>query len=597
MSVASPAKRPKGDSHFNLWLIIAKLTSDLFQEYPRRFSISLLCLIISGLLEGVSLIALLPAVELFLVPTAPLSGASLMLQGLFEKLGIDYSFQIFILIFLGAVVLKAGFTFLGGSFFGLTVVGITRDLRLRLISGLSGARWEYHKTLSPGHVANTLSSEAQEAETLSRQVMTVLSGLIQTAIYLSTAFLISFGYTILSLFTGLLLIVLLSGLVRIAGDAGRARIHLQRRFVAYLVDWLGNLKTLKAMNLNAQATALLESQAGDLYFQQKRLILANQGITALQEPFMIAAVLCTIMLSLQFISVSMASIAIILLIFSRTLSRVNTIQQAVKGVAVSVAAYHGIRENIAGVEKVAEKGRSRTVPVGQFKEISLDNIQKRYGQKVVLNGLNLNIKAGEFSAILGPSGVGKTTILDLITGLITPSDGRVLLDGIDLNDIEIDSWRARIGYVAQEMTLLHDTVRVNLTLGDTSICDKQICEALQVAGAWNFVSELPAGIDEIVGERGQKFSGGQRQRLAIARALLRKPDILILDEATSALDQQTEQEILQSLVNMLPEITIVATSHRPAIKAFANKLIWLEEKGSTEAGDEMQRSEQPSVSK
>ena len=101
MSVASPAKKTKGDGQLNLWLITAKLSGDLFQEYPQRFSISLLCLIISGLLEGVSLIALLPAVELFLVPTAPSSGASLMLQGLFEKLGIEYSFHIFILIFLG----------------------------------------------------------------------------------------------------------------------------------------------------------------------------------------------------------------------------------------------------------------------------------------------------------------------------------------------------------------------------------------------------------------------------------------------------------------------------------------------------------------
>ena len=547
--------------------------------------------------EGVSLIALLPAVELFLTPTAPSSGASLMLQGLFEKLGIEYSFHIFILIFLGAVILKSGFIFAGGSFFGITVVSVTRDLRLRLIGGLANATWEYHKTLSPGHVANTLSSEAQEAETVSRQVMTVLSGLIQTAIYLFTAFLISFGYTIVSLFTGLLLILLLSGLVKIAGDAGRSRIQLQRRFVAYFVDWLGNLKTLKAMNLNTKATELLERQTSELYLQQKRLIVANQSITALQEPFMVAAVLCTILVSSQFISVSIASIAIILLIFSRTLSRVNTIQQAVKGVAVSVAAFDGVRDSIAEVEKVAEQRRSRTVPVGQFKEISLDKIQKRYGQKVVLNGLDLNIKAGEFLAILGPSGAGKTTILDLITGLIAPSAGSILVDGVDLNDIEIDRWRARLGYVAQEMTLLHDTVRVNLTLGDAAISNDQICEALQVAEAWNFVSELPAGINEIVGERGQKFSGGQRQRLAIARALLQKPDILILDEATSALDKKTELEILQGLVKLLPEITIVATSHRPTIKAFADRTVWLENNGVDSDVDEMQKSEERSVLK
>ena len=452
------------------------MTSDLFQEYPRRFSISLLCLIISGLLEGVSLIALLPAVELFLTPTAPSSGASLMLQGLFEKLGIEYSFHIFILIFLGAVILKSGFIFAGGSFFGITVVSVTRDLRLRLIGGLANATWEYHKTLSPGHVANTLSSEAQEAETVSRQVMTVLSGLIQTAIYLFTAFLISFGYTIVSLFTGLLLILLLSGLVKIAGDAGRSRIQLQRRFVAYFVDWLGNLKTLKAMNLNTKATELLERQTSELYLQQKRLIVANQSITALQEPFMVAAVLCTILVSSQFISVSIASIAIILLIFSRTLSRVNTIGSR-KGVA-----YRLLRLTESGtVLPKLKRWLSRDVKDSTGWSVRRNQSRqnpKTLRSKVVLNGQRIS-KQVSFWLFWDPA--GKTTILDSITGLIAPSAGSISY-GVDLNDIEIDRWRARLGYVAQEMTLLrYRTGEPNF--GDAAISNDQICEALQVAEA------------------------------------------------------------------------------------------------------------------
>src|SRR5690606_1605316 len=145
------------------------------------------------------------------------------------------------------------------------------------------------------------------------------------------------------------------------------------------------------------------------------------------------------------------------------------------------------------------------------------------------------------------SGSGKSTILDLVTGLQRPDAGEVLVDGVPLTDLDIKSWRELIGYVPQDVFLFHDSVRRNITLGDDSIADERVVAALKDAGAWNFIARDPAGIDAMISPQGSNLSGGQRQRLAIARALVKDPALIVLDEATTGLDTATEAAILDTL--------------------------------------------------
>lgn len=172
----------------------------------------------------------------------------------------------------------------------------------------------------------------------------------------------------------------------------------------------------------------------------------------------------------------------------------------------------------------------------------------------------------------GPSGAGKTTIIDLLTGLHRPTSGRILIDGIDLKEISLRSWRGTIGYVPQELSLLHTTIAENLTLGDTTIDEKQIWKALEIAGAADFIRELPQGLSTNVGEIGSKLSGGQRQRIALARAIVASPKLLIFDEVTSALDPATEREICKRILALAGDFTIVAITHRSAWSAIATRL-------------------------
>jgi ATP-binding cassette subfamily C protein len=227
----------------------------------------------------------------------------------------------------------------------------------------------------------------------------------------------------------------------------------------------------------------------------------------------------------------------------------------------------------------AEDAREETLghrePVFK-KGIRFDNVSFGYNEKLVLNELNFQLPKGKFIAIVGPSGAGKTTVVDLVIGLLRPNSGEIWIDELPQSQIDIYSWRRMIGYVPQETLLLHDTVLVNVTLGDETIHKEDVEDALRAAGAWDFVCRLPQGLQTVVGERGGKISGGQRQRIAIARALVKKPELLILDEATTALDPSTEAAICDTMIMLAGDVTILSISHQSAMLEAAETAYRLE---------------------
>jgi ATP-binding cassette subfamily C protein len=198
------------------------------------------------------------------------------------------------------------------------------------------------------------------------------------------------------------------------------------------------------------------------------------------------------------------------------------------------------------------------------------------GSQTALQSIDMLIPARAFTVIVGPSGSGKTTLLDLLCGLHTPQEGRILIDDRPLQQIGLQSWRRRIGYVPQDGVLFHDTILQNVTLGDESISEETAIKALREASAFSFISKLPKGIHTIVGERGSRLSGGQRQRIHIARALARNPDILLLDESTSAMDLKAEQYFMSLVKLIARNITVIAITHSASVMKYADHSFLIE---------------------
>ena len=203
---------------------------------------------------------------------------------------------------------------------------------------------------------------------------------------------------------------------------------------------------------------------------------------------------------------------------------------------------------------------------------TFDHVTFAHEDRPTVENVSLFIPSGKITVLQGPSGAGKTTIVDLLLGLHEPSSGSITVDDRPLNDLSLKAWRSNIGYVPQELSLLHASLRDNIALGNTDLSDDDIFEALRLADAQDFVSTLPDGLNSNAGEMGGRLSGGQRQRIALARALVGRPKLLILDEVTSALDPETEASICRNALSLAGEFTIIAITHRPAWSKIADRL-------------------------
>jgi subfamily B ATP-binding cassette protein MsbA len=209
-------------------------------------------------------------------------------------------------------------------------------------------------------------------------------------------------------------------------------------------------------------------------------------------------------------------------------------------------------------------------------EIIFDNIQFKYEEETIIDGFNLKIPIGHSIALVGASGSGKTTIANLLARFYDPQQGTIKIDSTSINSVDLSQLRSMFAYVTQDAILFHDSVKENLLIAKPDASKDELENALQIANAYSFVNQLPKGIDTVIGDAGNKLSGGQKQRLAIARAVLKNPPIMILDEATSALDTESEKLVQDALQKMMQNRTSLVIAHRLSTIKSADEIIVLE---------------------
>ena len=250
----------------------------------------------------------------------------------------------------------------------------------------------------------------------------------------------------------------------------------------------------------------------------------------------------------------------------KRLSRINNVVQ--EGIAAATRIYD-VLDTSPGIQDAPDA--IELPPIQQ--ELELRNVQFRYDNEPVLKDIDLKVSAGEVIAIVGVSGAGKSTLVDLIPRFYEVSEGTVLIDGIDVRNVTMDSLRNQIGIVTQQTILFNDTVRNNIAYGDINKSDGEIIAAAKAANAYDFIMKMDQGFDSVIGEQGARLSGGERQRLCIARALLKNAPILILDEATSSLDSEAELEVQKALENLMAGRTTLVIAHRLSTIQNADRIV------------------------
>jgi ATP-binding cassette subfamily C protein len=308
-----------------------------------------------------------------------------------------------------------------------------------------------------------------------------------------------------------------------------------------------------------------------------------------------------IFVSLRGLRVGAANILLLLAVFTRLMPRLASGSGQLQAFLSDLPAFEAIgrisqecREN-AEVFTSSDPAVSGPAPVLAH-ELRLEDVSFRYEPQLpwVLDRMSLTIAAGKITAIAGASGAGKSTIADVVNGLLLPNSGHVLVDGVPITRQAGRAWRRQVGYVAQDTMLFHDTVRANMLWARPGASEDELREALTLAAA-EFVFDLPRGLDTMAGDRGVLLSNGQRQRIALARALLRKPSLLILDEATNSLDMENEKRILDAIEQLKKRITIVLIAHRASAVRRAETIYVVENGRVVECGNWESLSNRPST--
>ncbi|MGH0032664.1 MAG: ABC transporter ATP-binding protein [Myxococcota bacterium] len=557
-------------------------------RYPGRSLGVLLCLLLAGVMEGLGLTTLLPLLSLA-TGSAPADGAAssgleAAVRDAFARIGFDPTLENLLLAIVVAVWGKGVLVLLAKRQVGYTVARVATDLRLELLRALLATRWSFALRQPAGAAANAMATEANRASYAFEYLALIVAYAVEASVYVVVALAISWQASIAAGVAALLTVSALSFLVRMSGRAGKKQTLLLKSLLSKLTDGLQAVKLLKATGRESAMEPLLADDTRRLNRQLQKRVLSKEAMRALQEPILVTLICAGLLVAMSVYAMPLSAVLVLVLTFTRALLKVNSIQSKVQSMTAESSALWSIVGMIEGARAEEERSGGEPPPA-LSRGIAFRDVHKRFDGRVVLDGASFALEAGRLHAIVGPSGTGKTTLVDLLTGLVEPDAGSVEIDGRPLCTLDLHAWRRQIGYVPQEMLLLHDSVRVNVTFGDPSVGDDRVEAALRAADAWEFVASLPGGLDASVGERGGLLSGGQRQRIAIARALVHEPRLLILDEATAALDADSEAAVWATVAKLRGRTTVVAISHQPALAAVADRVFRLHDgKVREEAG-------------
>ncbi len=543
------------------------------------------CLLLASVVEGIGFASLVPLLWIVTDPAQTASSPVVdFTRSLLERLGLSLDVGTLVVFFVGTLVTKSLLTLVAMRHVGYAVAEFSTGLQARLIQNLFRARWDYLIQHRSGRVASAMGGQADRAGKAYQLAATFFAEAIQTTGYLVVALAVSLPLALAALGIGGLMALVLHFLVRMARKAGARQTRWTRDLVTFLVDTLNNVKPLRAMAKEQAFTNLLEDKIAALKKALRRQVISAEWLKGGN------GILGAICLGIGFFAaitiwqVPIVELVVVGLLLSKATSGIARIQQQFQKALMVESAYLEVQALITETAAAPEQNPGRRQARFE-RECRLQEVSFAHAGTPVLHAVSLVVPAAQVTVLTGPSGAGKTTIADLILGLHQPDAGQVLLDGVPLREIDLASWRNLVGYVPQELVLFHDSIFANVALGDPRIGQAEAQHALEVAGAWDFVRKLPEGMSTHVGESGAKVSGGERQRIALARALVSRPRLLILDEVTSALDPDTEWQICRGIREVAGEMAVLAITHRPAFLEIADRVYRIEDGSAIEALD------------
>lgn len=537
----------------------------------------LACLLLAAVAEGFGLATLLPLLSLAIDEESggEVSTISLYLERVLGSLGLEPDLGLLLTLVVGGILLKCLLTMAAMKYVGNAVAAVATGLRAELITRLMSVRWGFLTQQPLGRIANAMSVDATRAGQAYLMAANFQVNVSQIVIYSIVAALVSWQLALVALSIGGCIAIALHFLVKASKRAGRKQVRRTSELVIYLSDALNNIKPLKAMAKAGKFSNLFDRKIRQLNKALRRQVVNQYALKNLEEMLVAIVIGVGFFFATTRWDVPVSQLLVMGVLLFSAISSIGKMQRQLQKAVLYESPYWSVRQLIDEAAAAGEESTSGAIPTLK-QGCRFENVSFAFDTDDVLRSVTIDVPTGALTVISGPSGSGKTTLTDLLLGLYQPQSGRILVDGVPLTEIDLQAWRSLIGYVPQELTLFHDTILANVTLGDPHIGEAEAQEALEAAGAWDFVAAIPEGMHSVVGEKGAKLSGGQRQRIALARALAGKPRLLVLDEVTSALDPQTEKAICRNIDAISRDLTVVAITHREAWTDIADRTYHLD---------------------
>ncbi len=519
-----------------------------------------------GLMEGITILLLLPLLRLAGVPVeGNVGNISASLASIFARIGISPTLITVLLIYVSLTCVQAILTYARTLAETRAIQTYTIALRTRLYSAVARTRWLVISRIRTSDLTFALTTAIDQTELGAANLLFLIANGVVAIVYIALAVRVSPLMSSIVIGTAALLLLAERARTLLGFSRGSDVASTTNELYASAAEQLGGLKTAKSYGQEERHLSLFLETSDQV---NKARAALNRAFGALRLRTTIGSVIALsfiLFLAVDRLKLPTAAVLLLLFLFSRLVPRLIGLQQTYQEILSSLPALETIERLIRECEGAPEREMGKHLPVSLTRAVELAKVSFSYTNSPGashITGVNMRVLAGRTTAIVGPSGSGKSTVADLILGLISPQTGEVLIDDVPLASEQLGSWRSQIGYVGQDTFLFNDTIRFNLDWASPGSTDAEILAAIKDASAMDFVAAFPDGINTVIGERGVRLSGGERQRVSLARAVLRKPALLILDEATSALDSENEERIHRAIAELHGVMTILIITHR-----------------------------------
>lgn len=551
----------------------------------KKLYFNLLGTVFISFFEGIGIFLLIPIINLsgmlnINTTTIPFVNQIHISQLMPRTLGLPILLLAYVLIITAQAFCKRQLSIQNTKIF----VGFINLIRMETYRSLLEADWMFFLRKRKSDLINLLTKELTRITSGAHLFLQLLSSIIFTLIQIGIAFWLSPKIAVFVIISGSLLAVFSRKFIKTSRVLGHRTSENAESYMAGITDHFNGIKDIKSNRLEASRYEWLRDWCQKIELEQlsyAKLKFTSQLIYKITS---IVLIVFLIYFTLMLFKGQTGQLLLIILIFTRLWPRFTTIQSNLEQISASVPAFEKLISLQEETKRSSETRGSmldndQEEPIWINQGIECRNVNFRYNvyqSTYALQDINLHIPANQMTAVVGRSGAGKSTLIDIVMGLIQPENGEVLADGIPIEGDTRFSLRRSLSYVAQDPFLFNASIRENLLIVQPNATEADIGEALKFSAA-EFVHQLPQGLDTVIGDRGVRLSGGERQRLVLARAILRKPSVLVLDEATSSLDTENEAKIQEALERIRGRMTIIVIAHRLSTIRHADQVIVLDE--------------------